>query len=280
MTKDSRASTQKVISIISLLPFLFITFFIAWGILALFIFLPESMERIFGQLTGNHPLFFIAVWAPAIAAFIIVSLKTGSGGLRRFLSRILRPSVSVAWYLFLIIGVPLVFYVGAAWKGTLFTDPFPPDSLQTLFIALLLGLIKGPVEELGWRGFALPLMQRKMAPFWAGLLLGMIWGGWHLPAFMASGTQQSAWSFLPFFIGTITISLIMTALFNDAKGSILLPMLMHFQLMNPIWPDAQPYDTYILTIIAVIVVWLHRNTMFSKRGAITVIVPANNDDAH
>jgi len=112
-------------------------------------------------------------------------------------------------------------------------------------------------------------------PVWTVLYV-MIWGFWHLPTFMASGTQQSAWSFFPFFVGTITISLIMTALFNDSKGSILLPALMHFQLMNPIWPEAQPYDTYLLAFITVIVVWGRRKTMFRKGAGITEIVPGSD----
>ncbi|MCK7511306.1 MAG: CPBP family intramembrane metalloprotease [Desulfobacterales bacterium] len=68
---------------------------------------------------------------------------------------------------------------------------------RRFFTAMFFMAIKGPVEEFGWRGFALPLLQRKMAPIWAGLLLGIIWGFWHLPAFLLSGTPQSAWSFTP-----------------------------------------------------------------------------------
>ncbi|MEA3432123.1 MAG: CPBP family intramembrane glutamic endopeptidase, partial [candidate division WOR-3 bacterium] len=163
--------------------------------------------------------------------------------------------------------------VGSAWKGNLFTEPFPFPSFQSLLMALLLASIKGPIEEFGWRGLALPLMQRRFAPIWAALILGMVWGFWHLPAFLLSGTQQSAWSFTPFFAGTVTISLIVTALFNASRGSILLPALMHFQLMNPIWPDAQPYDTYLLVGIAVLVVWFNRKAMFSREGAVTEVIP-------
>jgi membrane protease YdiL (CAAX protease family) len=273
MIKGSSETDRFQITILSFVPFLLITFGLAWGILALFIFLPDQMTGIFGELTGQHPLFFLAVYAPAIAAFIIVTYKAGIGGLRRFLSRFLLWRCSLLWYAFLIIGIPLIFYVGSAWKGNLFTEPFPFPSFQSLLIALLLASIKGPIEEFGWRGFALPLLQRKLAPIWAALILGMVWGFWHLPAFLLSGTQQSAWSFTPFFIGTVTISLIVTALFNASRGSILLPALMHFQLMNPIWPDAQPYDTYLLVGAAVLVVWFNRKAMFTRVGAVTEVIP-------
>ena len=138
---------------------------------------------------------------------------------------------------------------------------------------LLLAVIKGPIEEFGWRGLALPLLQRKFAPIWAGLMLGIIWGLWHLPAFLLSGTQQSAWSFTPFLAGTVAVSLIMTSLFNASRGSILLPTLMHFQLINPIWPDAQPYDTLFFVLAAIMSVWFNRKTMFNRKGAVTKVVP-------
>ena len=149
-----------------------------------------------------------------------------------------------------------------AWTG------FGPTLAAIAFM-----LILGPMEEFGWRGFAMPLLQRRMAPVWAGLVLGVIWGVWHLPAFFLSGTPQSEWSFMPFFVGAIAISLILTPMFNAARGSILLPALFHFQLNNPLWPDAQPYDMYLFAATAAIVVWLNRETMFSLEGVVTEVVP-------
>jgi hypothetical protein len=273
MSRGSSDDRREQIPFVSLLPFLFIAFGLAWGILALFIFLPNQMTKMFGELTGQHPLFFLAVYAPAIAAFIVIMQKCGVGGLWRYLSRLLLWRCSLSWYIFLILGIPLIFIGGAALKGNLFAESFPFSSFQSLFVALVFAAIKGPVEEFGWRGLALPLMQRKFTPIWAGLILGAIWGFWHLPAFLLSGTQQSAWSFTPFFTGSVAISVIMTPLFNTSRGSILLPALFHFQLINPIWPDAQPYDTYLFVVATVLVVWINRKTMFSKEGGVTEVIP-------
>ncbi|WP_442786329.1 CPBP family intramembrane glutamic endopeptidase [Leptothoe sp. PORK10 BA2] len=85
-------------------------------------------------------------------------------------------------------------------------------------MAFGLTALKGPIEDLGWRGLALPLLQRKFAPIWSGLILSVIWGFWHLPAFPLSGTPPSAWSFTPFFVGFIALSVIVTALFNVSGG--------------------------------------------------------------
>jgi len=134
-------------------------------------------------------------------------------------------------------------------------------------------LVLGPIEEFGWRGVALPLLQRRLAPFRASLVLGLIWGLWHMPAFLMSGTPQSAWDFSPFVIGAIAISVILTPLFNASGGSILLAMLFHFQLNNPLWPDAQPYDSAVFAAAAVVVTWLNRKTMFARDSAIQRVIP-------
>lgn len=273
MNNNSSDTAQTQLPFRSLVPFLLITFSLAWGILALFIFLPDIMTGLVGTLTGQHPLFFLAVYAPAIAAFIVISRHCGGWGVRQFLSRFLLWRCSPAWSAFLLVGIPLIFFGGSAWKGNLWTDPLPITTLPAALGALFFAAIKGPVEEFGWRGVALPLLQRKFAPLGAGLILGGIWGFWHLPAFLLSGTQQSEWAFAPFFIGCITISIIVTALFNASRGSILLSALFHFFLMNPLLPDAQPYDTYLLIAVAVVIVCLNRKTMFTRVGAITEVIP-------
>jgi len=248
-------------------------FGLTWGLLALYILLPGRMNVVFGELTGHHPLFFLAVYAPAIAAIVIVAYHSGRSGLRHYFSRLLLWRCPPAWYVFLILGIPLLFIGGAAIKGNLLAEPLPFSSFKALFIALILMAIKGPIEEFGWRGFALPLIQRKFAPIWAGLMVGIIWGGWHFPAFLLSGTPQSAWSFTPFFIGSVAASVIVTPLFNASHGSILLPALFHFQLINPIWPDAQPYDTIFFVGAAALVVGLNRKKMFRKVDGIQDVIP-------
>lgn len=274
MKSDSPEPNRYLIPFASLTPFLLITFGLAWGIFALFILLPGSMVAMFGQVSGRHPLFVLAVYAPAIAAFTVITHHTGRRGLRRYLTRLLLWRCPPIWYVFLLVGIPLLFFCGAAVKGNLFAAPLPFPSFQSLILALAVTMVIGPIEEFGWRGLALPLLQRRFAPLWAGLLLGIVWGFWHLPAFLLSGTPQSAWSFTPFLVGSVAISLIVTPLFNASRGSILLPMLLHFQLNNPIWPDAQPYDTIFFIAAAIGVVWVNRKAMLCQTGAVTQVVPA------
>jgi membrane protease YdiL (CAAX protease family) len=274
MSKDK----HKKIPFISLIPFLLISFGLAWGILGMYIAFPEKMSNIFGNLTGQHPLFFICVYAPAIAAFVIVLYYTKIKGFKAFISRFLIWRCSPLWYFFIFIIIPVIFISGSYIKGNLFTEPFPFKSFSALVTALFFAAVKGPIEEFGWRGFALPLLQRKLAPLWSAIILGIIWGVWHLPAFFLSGTQQSNWNFAPFFAGCVAISVIAGLLFNSSRGSILLAALFHFNLMNPIFPDAAPYDTYMLAVAAVIMVYIKRKKVLNKKDSIVDIIPLNKKE--
>lgn len=262
-----------MLTIKSLIPFLTIAFGLTWGLVGLGILFPKDLEALFGEVKVSNPLFILAVYSPAIAAFILVLRAKGISGLNRFLSRILLWRCARGWYLLLIFGVPLVYYFGALLKGNLSPNDFTFSISSQLLFSLVLMLFLGPIEEFGWRGFALPLLQQKFAPFWAGLILGFIWGLWHLPAFALGGTPQSEWLFLPFFIGLAAVSVIVTPLFNSSGGSILLPFLFHFQLNNPVFPDAQPYDTFLYVGAATVVVLINRKTMFTKNDAVTEVIP-------
>ena len=134
-----------------LIPFFAMAFLIAWGILALYMFASETMVRLFGSLTGKHPLFYLAVYAPAIAALTLVLYRHGIEGTRRFLSRLLLWRASIQWYILLIVVVPLVFYVVALVKEGAYDTLFPFPSVLTYLVALLLMAIKGPIEETGIR---------------------------------------------------------------------------------------------------------------------------------
>jgi hypothetical protein len=47
--------------------------------------------------------------------------------------------------------------------------------------------------------------------------------------------------------------------------------LFHFQVNNPLWPDAQPYDTWFFAGVAVLVVWINHRTMLTRDGAATEV---------
>ncbi len=252
--------------------YLIMAFGLTWGLAALLLLFPEPMTRWFGELSIINPVFILAVYAPGLAALIVVAAYAGPHGIAGYLKRWTLWRCPPEWYVILFLGVPLAFAAGSAIKGNLFAGPLPFDSFGALLVGVMAMAVIGPIEEFGWRGVALPLLQRRLAPLWAGLVLGAIWGLWHLPAFYLNGAPQSGWHFLPFFLGAVAISVIVTPLFNQSKGSILLPAAFHWQLNNPLWPDAQPWDTPVFVLAALVVVWLWRNEMFGRGTAATDVV--------
>jgi membrane protease YdiL (CAAX protease family) len=240
--------------------------------MALFMVFSDQFTAVFGEMGATNPVFLLAVYAPGLSGVFLVWRQYGLKGLGSFFRRLLIWRAPVQWWLFLLLGIPVIIYAAAAIKGTL-GEPFPFSPWTMVFPALVQSLLLGPVgEEFGWRGLALPLLQRRFSPFWASIVLGVVWAFWHAPSFVMSGTPQSAWSFGPFFLGLIAITVIMTPLFNAARGSLLVAILYHLNIMNPIFPDAQPWDSYLLAVVAVVIVFLNRRQMFERGSGVVEVL--------
>ena len=112
--------------------------------------------------------------------------------------------------------------------------------------ALLIGILTaafldqgGVLEELGWRGYAQSAVQANLAtPLAAAVLIGVVWGFWHVPRDIAGGViarlglMQYLFMYLPAFIaGTVTTSIIAAYFMNRVGGSVL-PAIMAHGLIN------------------------------------------------
>jgi uncharacterized protein len=268
----ARIKQRPVMGTKTLLSFLALTFGLSWVPMALFMIFPDQLTPIFGEISTSNPFFLLAIYAPGISGIILIWQHYGLKGLGSFIQRLTLWRAPIQWWLLLLLGIPVIIYAAAAIKGT-FNEPFRFAPWYMLFPALLQSLLLGPMgEEFGWRGLALPLLQRRFSPFWASLILGVVWAIWHAPAFVMSGTPQSAWSFGPFFIGLIAITVILTPLFNASRGSLLIAILYHLHIMNPILPDAQPWDSFLFAIAAVVIVVINRREMFQRGSGVTQVL--------
>ncbi|TRW44076.1 CPBP family intramembrane glutamic endopeptidase [Georgenia yuyongxinii] len=273
-TMETTGSTRP-----TLRSFFLATFGLSWGAGALYVMFQDTLDGVFGPMGYTNPVFVLMVYAPGIVGVLLVWRHYGLSGLARFFRRFALWRMSMAWWLLLVVGMPAVFYAGAAIKGSL-TEPFPFSPWYAVLPALLPMLLIGPIEELGWRGVALPLLQRRFTPLLSGLLLGLTVAFWHTPSFLLSGTKQSAWAFWPFFLGVVAISVILTPMFNAARGSLLVAFLFHAQMNNPIWPDAQPWDMWLFVAVAVVVAVVNRAAMLDRAAAATAILgQVEPDDA-
>ena len=154
--------------------------------------LPFDAEGISGLLNVAA-----LVVGPTLSAFIVTGVTEGRAGVRHLARRIVRWRVGLVWYLFVLIGIPLIMLLGAILlPGTLtsFDATSMPSGLTYLGFFVLVTFLGGPLfEEIGWRGFALPYLQPLRGPLVASLILGLVWALWHLPLFWyRPGTRPTA----------------------------------------------------------------------------------------
>ncbi len=169
---------------------------------------------------------------PTVAAFVMVRVTEGREGPRRLLRRYVQWRVKVRWYLVVLLVIPAGEVLGAiVLPGVLAS--YQPVTLGlaagyplALVTTLILG---GPLgEEPGWRGFALPRLQTAYGPLTGSVILGVLWALWHLPLFWSGvWTPLSVANVVMFIVMITLLTVVMTWVFNNAGGSLLITMLMH-----------------------------------------------------
>lgn len=81
-------------------------------------------------------------------------------------------------------------------------------------------------EEVGWRGFALPRLQRHYSARTASLILGLLWAGWHIPAFFYN-YEPSLLAVIAFTVSILSGTALLTWLYNSSSGSVLATIVWH-----------------------------------------------------
>ena len=139
----------------------------------------------------------------------------------------------------------LVFDISFNWQNTPAFYIVPIAFLQILFLG-------GPLnEELGWRGFALPALQAKTNAGIASLIIGVIWGIWHLPLFIANIPGYTTMPIAAYLINTCALSIIFTHIYNSGNGQLWLSILLHavFNTVNWLLLPIVPNEHAILVSI-------------------------------
>jgi membrane protease YdiL (CAAX protease family) len=174
-----------------------------------------------GKTSGPNPL------GPLVAALVVAGVASGWPGVHELLGRMVRGRFGLRWYA-VIFGLPIAMCAGAVAIMAAFGNGIAlPDATEWrelpdrfIFIFLFIGL----GEEPGWRGFALPRLQKRHTPFVASLILAPIWALWHLPLMGDEFPLPVIPAFLMSLLGG---TLVQTWLFNRTKGSVFAQMLFH-----------------------------------------------------
>ncbi len=177
-------------------------------------------------------LFLAGGFGPSIAAIAVMRYVGGRNGLRDWLVRCLQWRVGWRWpalAFFLPLAVmALAAAAHVALGGTLAPSPAVGHVLFAAANFVLVLLLGGPLgEEFGWRGYALPALQERYSWRVASLILGVVWGMWHLPLFYIADTVQSHIPFALFMLITVALSILFAWLFNRTRGSVLPALVLH-----------------------------------------------------
>lgn len=247
------------------LVFVLCVFLWTWGLAALMVLAPEWVESTFGELSGSHPLFILAVYAPSALGLLLTGVYEGRQGLVRLLARFDPRRFAPRWLLLM----PLIFcavaLVGGLAASALVGAPFPAFAgWSALAAALTVALITepGPLgEEIGWRGFLLPRFLDLWSPARASWILGAIWAVWHLPAFFISGLPQNALALPVFLVGAVALCILMTWLFLVTNGSLLIAVLAHRLANSSNDLVGSSFESFALALVVLAAVLLTRRTM-------------------
>src|SRR5918993_5582640 len=176
-----------------------LAFAISWGAILLVVGLgPGGFSATPQQFQEDVPYAVPAmILGPGLAGILLTAFLYGRAGLREFRSRLLKWRVGARWYAVALLTAPLVF-TAILLALSLRSREFLPliftsdEKAALLLMGIVGGLVVGFFEELGWTGFAIPtLMRLRYGVLGTGLIVGVLWGAWHLlVAFWSSSTAS------------------------------------------------------------------------------------------
>jgi len=191
-----------------------------------------------GQGESNAGLY---IGAAGLIGLLAAFLVGGKKGFIELLRSCVRWRVGIKWWVLAFLIPPATYLAAIAvhWLMGGKLPGFPMLSsewhLAPLMFAMMFMPGDGPSGEFGWRGFVLPLMQKRSGPLIASLLIGAVYGVWHLPEFFQQGSVQSLMG-LPFLLwftlGSVGNAVVMTWIYNKTGGSVLVSGFLFHGSMN------------------------------------------------
>lgn len=221
----------------------------------------------------------LADFAFSIAGVVMIGVTAGRTGLRELGQRLTRWRIGWVWYAAGLL--PILLYGLATYAAGAFPSAnFSMSALFTALFSLQAGFLvsmflRGAMgEELGLRGFALPRLQESNSPFRASLIIGVLWGAWHLPVLIG----RDVLFIVAFGLLSIGLSFLFTWLFNGSGGSLIPVLLFHaaqnweegFETVFPslVGTDWELVSTLALLVLGVgagVLVW--RNSRPINKGS-------------
>jgi uncharacterized protein len=178
------------------------------------------------------------------------------------------------WYAIALLTAPVVMAVEYL-ALSLASPAFVPgiltagDTMSRLIFGLVAGVVVGILEEIGWTGFATPILLRRHTILATGLMIGVLWGAWHVigQVVFASGTYAGGLPFAAFLamrtvgllIGGLPAYRVLTVWVYDRTGSLFVAMVMHMSLtaatliFEPVGISGM--SLIVLDVVSILVWW-------------------------
>ena len=216
--------------------FFLLTFAYSW-----IIWIPSVMDGLgialpFDVTQYSMIVVIIGAFAPMLAAITLVAREAGWQGIKSFFGQVLDFHFKPI-YALIALALPLLIHLIAHYSAlALGLDVaetlFPSEmAVSPLLLAIpyffLMLLIGGGQEEFGWRGYAQEPLQEKIGVIPASLVIGIIWGFWHLPLWFMAGDLHSAYSFFAFVMMTTSISIMYAWLYNSSGKKLIVALFFH-----------------------------------------------------
>jgi membrane protease YdiL (CAAX protease family) len=188
---------------------------------------------------GSPVLFALKQVLAALVALVISGPFSRTEGVRDLLRPLTTWRVRPIWYFVAVAAIPFLIAMAiftAWWLGaplptqhlTVGDQPLHLLSSGLLLAYLQTALFQGPLnEEPGWRGFALPRLQKIHGPIIASILIGSIWGLWHAPLYLSGVYSGGLQAMIGRLFWTIPLAFLFTWVYNRTRGSLLLSVLLH-----------------------------------------------------
>jgi membrane protease YdiL (CAAX protease family) len=214
MTENKKSLKETIL-------FLIYTFSVSWLFWLVIIIANRFFDTLwYGELLTWIPM-LIASLGPAIGAYMIYRQPNKGFALKSFTKLVFRRDIDKKTW--------LIFGLFTCWRFIMVWLAFgiqEPISIIYMFLNLPLFIIGGGFEEIGWRGFLQPKLEKVTGYLASVLIVGVIWSIWHLPLWLISGTVQSALPFTAYTFLAIILSFSFTTFYKYTKN-ILLTVLSH-----------------------------------------------------
>jgi len=209
-----------------------LTYVVAWTLWLPLVILQDRMPPV-----PDLVLRVLGSSAPSALAVILVARLHGRAEVRCLLRRLLKGRVSIGWYVAIVALTALA--VAAVWVSTLFGAPAPVVDVTIAGVASLFLFSIFP-------GSALPRLQARRSALAASLVVGAVWGIYHLPLFLLGSPTRPFALFLPFALSCVIMSIFYAWMFNGTGGSLLIAVLLHAATNLPLTIVYAPLQEHVL----------------------------------